>query len=109
MTAREAHALVRSAPNSAAAMDAVEAAVAAGITGAELLDAASCSPSCPRCGQTMIADATVCEPCRQLDREPQGERLALFTVTCPLCIDGSACGEMTRVPDCPLTTPGGLF
>lgn len=43
-------------------------------------DRLNTTAACPRCGQTMIADATVCDPCRALEREPQGEPLPLFTM-----------------------------
>lgn len=75
-TPRDAHAAVRSAPNLAAAGDAIERAIAAGITGAELLNEQL--NDCPRCGQRTIAYNAICGPCRQLEREPQGEPLALF-------------------------------
>lgn len=37
--------------------------------------------SCPRCEQQLIGDATICDACRQLDRQPQGETFALFDPT----------------------------
>jgi hypothetical protein len=36
-------------------------------------------PSCPRCGQTTVAEAEVCASCREADRQPQGESVRLFT------------------------------
>lgn len=36
--------------------------------------------TCPRCGQTMIATATICDACRTVEREPQGEALPLFNL-----------------------------
>jgi predicted amidophosphoribosyltransferase len=34
---------------------------------------------CPRCGQLSTAVDVVCDTCRDSDRTPQGEALALFT------------------------------
>lgn len=37
--------------------------------------------SCARCGQVVItrADPPICETCRKVEREPQGEAVRLFT------------------------------